>query len=491
MSIRTSGTPHPALRSMAAASLFCVTLCVVLPLSTYAAPPASSPARTVHTSPDSGSRNGSIESAPNYAIFVDRYGPAVVNIRAAGDADRPAQLDAIAPDDPIGALLQSSASQQDQSPAARVMWGRGSGFIVSPDGLVVTTAHTVNRADEVTVTLTDRRQFKARVLGVDPRTDVALLQMQGASKLPVVRLGDAARVNTGETVLTIGALEGAQNTVTAGIVSVAPHALPDGTTFPFFQTEIAVNPDNSGGPLLNRDGAVIGVDVQLYVDAPRYQTMTFAIPIAAAIELRTHLLGQAKASGGSLGITTQDLDPGLATAFGLSRPQGVLVTLVAPTAHGTAANGLRAGDVITHVNGKSVDHAADLRDAVAGLTSGSKVTLKIVRNNKPMTLSATVAASTDAAAPSGDDLDRIGLVVHPLSEAERRTSGVEAGLLVDAASDLAADAGIEPGDIVVSVNGKPVASREALAALVASSPKVAALLIVRDNTRTFVSLKSR
>ncbi|HEY3538389.1 MAG TPA: trypsin-like peptidase domain-containing protein [Trinickia sp.] len=491
MSIRTSGTPHPALRSMAAASLFCVTLCVVLPLSTYAAPPASSPARTVHTSPDSGSRNGSIESAPNYAIFVDRYGPAVVNIRAAGDADRPAQLDAIAPDDPIGALLQSTASQQDQSPAARVMWGRGSGFIVSPDGLVVTTAHTVNRADEVTVTLTDRRQFKARVLGVDPRTDVALLQMQGASKLPVVRLGDAARVNTGETVLTIGALEGAQNTVTAGIVSVAPHALPDGTTFPFFQTEIAVNPDNSGGPLLNRDGAVIGVDVQLYVDAPRYQTMTFAIPIAAAIELRTHLLGQAKASGGSLGITTQDLDPGLATAFGLSRPQGVLVTLVAPTAHGTAANGLRAGDVITHVNGKSVDHAADLRDAVAGLTSGSKVTLKIVRNNKPMTLSATVAASTDAAAPSGDDLDRIGLVVHPLSEAERRTSGVEAGLLVDAASDLAADAGIEPGDIVVSVNGKPVASREALAALVASSPKVAALLIVRDNTRTFVSLKSR
>lgn len=491
MSIRTSGTPHPALRSMAAASLFCVTLCVVLPLSTYAAPPASSPARTVHTSPDSGSRNGSIESAPNYAIFVDRYGPAVVNIRAAGDADRPAQLDAIAPDDPIGALLQSTASQQDQSPAARVMWGRGSGFIVSPDGLVVTTAHTVNRADEVTVTLTDRRQFKARVLGVDPRTDVALLQMQGASKLPVVRLGDAARVNTGETVLTIGALEGAQNTVTAGIVSVAPHALPDGTTFPFFQTEIAVNPDNSGGPLLNRDGAVIGVDVQLYVDAPRYQTMTFAIPIAAAIELRTHLLGQAKASGGSLGITTQDLDPGLATAFGLSRPQGVLVTLVAPTAHGTAANGLRAGDVITHVNGKSVDHAADLRDAVAGLTPGSKVTLKIVRNNKPMTLSATVAASTDAAAPSGDDLDRIGLVVHPLSEAERRTSGVEAGLLVDAASDLAADAGIEPGDIVVSVNGKPVASREALAALVASSPKVAALLIVRDNTRTFVSLKSR
>jgi len=490
VSIRTSGTPHPALRSMAAASLFCVTLWV-LPLSTYAAPPASSPARTVHTSPDSGSRNGSVESAPNYAIFVDRYGPAVVNIRASGDADRPAQLDAIAPDDPIGALLQSSTSQQDQSPAARVMWGRGSGFIVSPDGLVVTTAHTVNRADEVTVTLTDRRQFKARVLGVDPRTDVALLQMQGASKLPVVRLGDAARVNTGETVLTIGALEGAQNTVTAGIVSVAPHALPDGTTFPFFQTEIAVNPDNSGGPLLNRDGAVIGVDVQLYVDAPRYQTMTFAIPIAAAIELRTHLLGQAKAGGGSLGITTQDLDPGLATAFGLSRPQGVLVTLVAPTAHGTAANGLRAGDVITHVNGKSVDHAADLRDAVAGLTSGSKVTLKIVRNNKPMTLSATVAASTDAAAPSGDDLDRIGLVVHPLSEAERRTSGVEAGLLVDAASDLAADAGIEPGDIVVSVNGKPVASREALAALVASSPKVAALLIVRDNTRTFVSLKSR
>jgi serine protease Do len=491
VSIRTSGTPHPALRGMAAASLLCVTLWV-LPPATYAAPPTSSAAKTIRTSPDSASRNGSIESAPNYAMFVDRYGPAVVNIRAAGDADRPAQLDAIAPDDPIAAALQSSASQQDQSSSpARVMWGRGSGFIVSPDGLVVTTAHTVNRADEVTVTLTDRREFKARVLGVDPRTDVALLQMQGASKLPVVRLGDAARVNTGEPVLTIGALEGAQNTVTAGIVSVAPHALPDGTTFPFFQTDIAVNPDNSGGPLLNRDGAVIGVDVQLYVDAPRYQTMRFAIPIKAAIELRTHLLGQAKVGGGSLGIATQDLDPALATAFGLSRPQGVLVTLAPPAARGTAANGLRPGDVITHVNGKSVDHAADLRDAVAELAPGSKVTLKIVRNNKPMALNATVAASADPAAPSSDDLDRVGLAVHPLSEAERHASGVEAGLIVDTASGLAADAGIEPGDIVVSVNGKPVASREALAALVAASPKVAALLVVRENTRTFVSLKSR
>ena len=487
--MRTSRTANPVSRRMAAMSLFCVAVGAI-PLSTYATPAGAPPSKAAHPLPG----GSGLQSEPNYAMFVERYGPAVVNISAPRDAERPnaaGQLDAIAPDDPIASVLQSSPSQQEPAAPARVRWGSGSGFIISPDGLVVTTAHTVNRADEVTVTLTDRRQFRARVLGVDPQTDIALIQMQGASKLPVVRLGDASRVRAGEPVLTIGAPDGAQNTVTAGLVSVMPHPLPDGTSFPFFQTELPANPDNSGGPLLDRDGAAIGVDVQLYIDAGRYQTMTFAIPIKAAAELRARLLGQGKVSGGSLGITTQDIDPGLAAAFGLPRAQGVLVTFAAPAARGTPANGVKAGDVITQINGKAVDHAADLNDAIAELPAGSKVTLKIIRNKKPMTLSTAVTAPADNATPDTDELDRIGLAVHPLDESEQRASGLEGGVVVDTAAGLAADAGIQSGDIVLSVNGKPVASREALNALVATSAKVAALLILRDNVRTFVSVKLR
>ena len=244
---------------------------------------------------------------------------------------------------------------------------------------------------------------------------------------------------------------------------------------------------------MSREGDVTGVVVQLYADAQRYRTTTFAIPIAAAIKLGSNLPdAPKKAGGGSLNITTQDLDPKLAAAFGLSRPQGALVTFVAPPTRGTAATGLKAGDVITQINGKTVDHADDLRDAVSGLSPGSKATLKIIRGKKPMTLSATVGALADTATTSGSgELDRIGLSVHPLGEDEQRASGLTSGLLVDISSGLAASAGIQPGDIVVSVNGTPVASREALASLIAASGNEVALLIVRDNVRSFVSLQLR
>lgn len=445
------------------------------------------------------SNGGATQAAPDYATIVEQYGRAVVNITALRDAGQQAVtavgLDALAPDDPLGAVAPPTATQQDDGKPLRIMWGSGSGFIISADGLVVTTAHIVNHADEVTVTLTDRRQFKARVLEVDPHTDVALIQIQGASRLPVVKLGDSSRVRAGEPVLAIGAPDGPQNAVTAGLISETSRVLPDGTSFPFFQTDIAVNPDNSGGPLMNREGEAIGVVVQLYVDAQRYQTITLAIPISTAIKLGSHLPeGLKTAGGGSLNITTQDLDPGLAAAFGLSRPQGVLVTFVAAPTHGTVASGLKAGDVIIQINGKTVDHASELRDAVSGLAPGSKATLKIIRSKKPMTLLATVGAPTESAAanPGGSgELDRIGLSVHPLSADEQRASGLTSGLFIDISSGLAASAGIQPGDIVVSVNGTPVGSREALASLIAAGGNEVALLIVRDNVRSFVSLQLR
>ena len=494
MSGRTSRAAALIMSGIASAASFTVGA-LSIPVSAHAAPVAAPPAKAARALPV----GGAAQAAPDYAAIVEQYGRAVVNISASRDAgQQPAAttgLDVLAPDDPIGAAFQPAATQQDDGKPVRIIWGSGSGFIVSADGLVVTTAHIVNHADDVTVTLTDRRQFKARVLDVDPHTDVALLQIQGASKLPVVKLGDSSRVRAGEPVLAIGAPDGPQNAVTAGLISETSRVLPDGTSFPFFQTDIAVNPDNSGGPLVNREGEVVGVAVQLYVDGQRSQTMTYAIPIAAAIKLGSHLPeGLKKTGGGSLNITTQDLDPGLAAAFGLSRAQGALVTFVGPPTRGTAANSLKVGDVITQVNGKTVEHAGDVRDAVSGLAPGSKATLKIIRGKKPMTLSMTVGAATDSAAQgrggsSSGELDRIGLAVHPLVEEEQRASGLATGLLVDSASGLAANAGIQSGDIVVSVNGTPVASREALASLIAAGGNEVALLIVRDNVRTFVSLE--
>jgi len=450
----------------------------------------------------------------DFAAMVERYGPAVVNISTATPADPtdPAVaapgLDALDADDPVWALLRSTAAPprapSTVSDPPRVVWGSGSGFIISPDGIVVTTAHIVNRAEQVTVTLTDRRQFKAVVLGVDPQTDVALLQIQGAGKLPAVRLGDSSRVRVGERVLAIGSPDGPQNAATSGLISVTPHALPDGNAFTFLETDMAADPDNSGGPLLDRNGTVIGVSLQVYPASERYRSLTLAIPIDAAIKLRTQLQGQGVLAGGSLGIETQDMDPGLAAAFGLPHASGALVTAVVPDARGAAANGLKAGDVITRVNGRTIERQADLADAVSALQPGAKAALAIVRAKRPMTLTVTVTARTDKAAsapaaarPAANTaaalelnvLEHVGLAVHALTDQERRASGLSHGVMVDSATGAAAGVGIQAGDVILSVNNETVDTRDALEIAMARAGKAVALLIERDNARSFVSLE--
>lgn len=441
--------------------------------------------------------------------MVERYGPAVVNIGTSMQSDptepqaAPPGVDNLDPDDPAFASFRSTAGQPvDQSTvqdSPRVVWGTGSGFIISSDGMVVTTAHVVNRAEQVTVTLTDRRRFKANVLGVDPQTDVALLQIDGANKLPVIRLGDASRVRVGERVLAIGSPDGPQNAATAGLVSVTPHALPDGNAFTFLETDIAADPDNSGGPLLDRNGAAIGVNLQVYAGTSRYRSMTLAIPIDAVAKLRAQLQGQGKVARGSLGVQVQDVDPGLAAAFGLPRATGALVTAVAPAGHGAAANALKPGDVITRINGKLLEHSADLTDYVSALDVGAKVALTVIRNKKPLALTVVVASHSDAGpvgmgspvsggAAQSNVVERIGLSVHALSDDERRASGLPYGVMVDAASGAAANAGIQGGDVILSVNSEPVNTRDALERLLEHGGKEVALLIQRDNARSFVSI---
>jgi S1-C subfamily serine protease len=238
----------------------------------------------------------------------------------------------------------------------------GSGFIVSPDGLILTTAHVVDQADEVTVRLTDRREFKAKVVAVDIQSDIALIQVD-ATKLPTVKLGDSSRVRVGEPVLAIGSPDRFENTVTAGIVSATSRTLQDGSSFPFFQTDIAANPNNSGGPLFNRAGEVVGIDVQIYADSDRSPSLAFAIPINLATKVRAQAqasqASQATSPGG-LGLEVQDVGPGLAVAFGLPRPAGALVNSVQPGTS-AAASGLKPGDVIIRIGDKTIDRGRTRR----------------------------------------------------------------------------------------------------------------------------------
>ncbi|WP_241018179.1 trypsin-like peptidase domain-containing protein [Paraburkholderia sp. Tr-20389] len=441
----------------------------------------------------------------DFPSIVERYGPAVVNIRAilpekplaasaVPAAPAPASgtsSETIDGDDPLFAFFRQAMpqAQDGQASAPRAISGVGSGFIVSPNGLILTTAHVVDGSDDVTVRLTDRREFKAKVVAVDAQSDVAVIQIE-ATKLPVVKLGDSTRVRVGEQVLTIGSPDSYQNTVTAGIVSATSRTLADGTKFPFFQTNGALNPDNSGGPVFNRAGEVVGIHVQVYADGDRFQSLTFAIPINMANKVRAQLQTQDKEARGAFGMQVQDVDPGLAGAFGLPRAAGALVIAVDPGSP-AAAGKLKAGDVIMQVADKPIEHAADLADQDLDVQEGAKVPVKLIRNRKQITvmIGATASAKSETAAATDDGaLDHLGLSMHPLTDDERRTTGLPQGLMVDDVSGTGGNAGIKPGDVVLSLNGTLVASQDELASLAAKAGKKAALLIQRNHARSFVSV---
>ncbi|MEM5372681.1 trypsin-like peptidase domain-containing protein [Paraburkholderia azotifigens] len=480
-----------------------------------AAVPASSPAKEKRAAPANA-------NAPmDFPAIVERYGPAVVNIRAvlpekplaasAPQAAAPAvpavpasasgaSSETIDGDDPLFAFFRQAMpqAQDGQASSPRAISGVGSGFIVSPNGMILTTAHVVDGSDDVTVRLTDRREFKAKVVAVDAQSDVAVIQID-ATKLPVVKLGDSTRVRVGEQVLTIGSPDSYQNTVTAGIVSATSRTLSDGTKFPFFQTEGALNPDNSGGPVFNRAGEVVGIHVQVYADGDRFQSLTFAIPINMANKVRAQLHAQdkdAKAASGTLGMQVQDVDPGLAGAFGLPRAAGALVIAVEPGSP-AAAGKLKPGDVIVQVADKPIEHGADLADFPdqdAAAQPGTKVPVKLIRNRKQMTVMIAMTAPTQSAtAGAADDgaLDHLGLSMHPLTDDERRSTGLPQGLMVDDVAGTGGSAGIKPGDVVLSLNGTLVASQDELASLAAKAGKKAALLIQRNHARSFVTVDLR
>jgi len=342
----------------------------------------------------------------------------------------------------------------------------------------------------VTVKLNDGREFQAKVIGMDKPSDVAVLRIQ-ADNLPTVRLGDPARTRVGEWVLAIGSPFGFENSVTAGIVSAKSRSLPDGTYTPFIQTDVAVNPGNSGGPLFNLNGEVIGINSQIYSRSGGYQGLSFAIPIDIAMNVEQQLVQHGKVSRGRLGVTIQEVNQSLAESFGLKQPGGALVSAVENDTPAAKA-GLQPGDVILKLNGKDIGRSADLPPQVADLRPGSEARLEIWRKGQRKQISVTIGElpgeKVAADGHGSADQGRLGLAVRPLTPEERKQSNLNGGLLVEDASGPAARAGIQAGDVVLSLNGEPVTGVEQLRALTGKASKHVALLIQRDNAKIFVPI---
>ncbi|WP_404994034.1 DegQ family serine endoprotease [Cupriavidus pauculus] len=435
-----------------------------------------------------------VATPTDFSGIVDQFGPAVVNISVTARAQRTsAQMpQGMDPDDPLFQFFKRFGPQFQgpQNAQPQLVRGLGSGFIVSPDGLILTNAHVVDNATEVTVKLTDRREFKAKVLGTDPQTDIAVIRID-AKDLPTVRLGDPSKIRVGEPVLAIGSPYGFENTVTAGIVSAKSRSLPDDTYVPFIQTDVAVNPGNSGGPLFNQRGEVIGINSQIYSQTGGYQGLSFAIPINVATKVQQQLVAHGKVTRGRLGISVQEVNQALAQSFNLPRPAGALVNSVENDSPAAKA-GLKPGDVIVQLGDDVIDHSGDLPEHVADIRPGTEIKLKVIRKGAPMTLAVKVGAvKEDAVAQGkngGETGGRLGLAVRPLTPAEKRDSGIDGGLVVEDVAGPAARVGIQPGDVILSLNGTPISSAEQLRALVSKSGKQVALLVQRDDARIFIPL---
>jgi serine protease Do len=420
-----------------------------------------------------------------YREIVQAYGPAVVGITVAGTRKADAEDDA----DDVPQYFRGMPGMPFGGPRGDAPFrGQGSGFIISADGLILTNAHVVRGASEVTVKLSDRREFRAKVLGADSATDVAVLKVDGQN-LPAVALGDAKQVQVGDPVLAIGSPFGFEQTATQGIVSAKGRSLPGDAYVPFIQTDAAVNPGNSGGPLFDANGRVIGINAQIYSRSGGFQGLAFAIPIDVALNVKDQIVANGKVEHARLGVTLQDLNQGLADTFGLKTPDGAIVSSVA---NGTAAAKaeLKPGDVITRIDGEPVRASGDVSSRVGMAKPGQKMKLTVWRDKAnvevEVALGAAEGATRQAAgeAPKG----RLGLALRPLSEPEKRQLRTEHGLVVEDASGPAARAGIQPGDVVLSMNGQPVESAEQIRAALDKKPANVALLIQRDSQRIFVPI---
>ncbi len=451
-------------------------------------------------------------TVPDFTQITERFGPAVVNISVTGSGGSAGESPLAQgerndgegeeggfPGEGIPEFFRrfQQGQGQGQRPGAgpggarpdALTRGQGSGFIVSKDGVILTNAHVVRGAMEVTVKLTDRREFRAKVLGADPKTDVAVLKIE-ASNLPVVTLGKVSSLKAGEWVLAIGSPFGFENTVTAGVVSAKGRSLPDDSAVGFIQTDVAVNPGNSGGPLFNTRGEVVGINSQIYSRSGGYQGLSFAIPIDLAEKIKNQIVATGKVEHARLGVAIQEVNQAFADSFKLDKPEGALVSSVEK---GTPADkaGLMPGDVIRKLNGQPIVSSGDLPALIGLATPGDTVKLEIWRQGASRELTAQLANANDKSAqvarkPDAPSQGKLGLSLRPLQPEEKQGAGVDGGMVVQQASGPSALAGVQPGDVLISVNGIPAIDIDQIRGAVAKADKSVALLIQRGRNKIFV-----
>jgi serine protease Do len=436
---------------------------------------------------------------PNFSSLVQQYGTAVVNVVSTHQQESAASGSPDSADDPLSEFFRRFGIPAPNAPGGgpQVERGEGSGFIVSPDGYILTNAHVVEKATDVRVRLPDRREFTGRVIGADSKTDVAVLKID-AHDLPIVKTGNPTQLRPGEWVIAIGAPFGLENSVTAGIVSAKARALGmENGIVPFIQTDVAVNPGNSGGPLFNMRGEVVGINSLIFSGSGGYQGVSFATPIDAALDVQRQLVKTGRVIRGYIGVAVQDVDAPLAQSFGLDRPRGALVSAVEKGGPAAAA-GLLPGDVIVGVQGRKIELSSELSDIITHARPGSRATLEIVREGKSQQLAVPVRESKEeltgsavarAKPDQGTDEPRLGLGVRPLSPEEKREVELPDGLLVEHASGPAAAAGLEAGDIILGVGSAPVGTVEDLQKATRDARGTVALLVQREDTRIYVPVR--
>lgn len=446
------------------------------------------------------------EALPDFTTLVEQASPAVVNIStkqklpdrriAAGQMP---DLEGLPP--MFREFFERNLPQQPRSPRGdrqREAQSLGSGFIISDDGYVLTNNHVVADADEIIVRLSDRSELQAKLVGTDPRTDVALLKVEGKN-LPTVKLGDSEKLKVGEWVLAIGSPFGFDHSVTKGIVSAKGRTLPNDTYVPFIQTDVAINPGNSGGPLFNMDGEVVGINSQIFTRSGGFMGLSFAIPIDVALDVSNQLKKDGKVSRGWLGVVIQEVNKDLAESFGLDRPAGALVAQVLE--EGPAAKGgLQVGDVILSMNGQPIVMSADLPHLVGSLKDGSKAKLEIIRNGKRQNLDITIGALPEEEQEIGAGADggaerssnRLGVSVSDLTAEQKKSLELKGGVIIKEVQDgPAALIGLRPGDVISHLNNQAIASAKQFTEIAKDLPKnrSVSMRVLRQGRASFITFK--